>query len=56
MVFQFGQLIPELTALDNVALPLLLAGTARKARRTSGRASGWSGSAYAVRGAAARAR
>ncbi|WP_284436381.1 ABC transporter ATP-binding protein [Streptomyces sp. TUS-ST3] len=29
VVFQFGQLIPELTALDNVALPLLLAGTSR---------------------------
>ncbi|MET7978897.1 ABC transporter ATP-binding protein [Streptomyces mirabilis] len=33
VVFQFGQLIPELTALDNVALPLLLAGTARTAAR-----------------------
>lgn len=31
VVFQFGQLIPELTAVDNVALPLMLAGTARAA-------------------------
>ncbi|MET7454952.1 ABC transporter ATP-binding protein [Streptomyces sp. NPDC005574] len=29
LVFQFGQLIPELTVLDNVALPLMLAGTSR---------------------------
>jgi putative ABC transport system ATP-binding protein len=28
-VFQFGQLVPELTAQENVALPLLLAGTGR---------------------------
>jgi putative ABC transport system ATP-binding protein len=28
-VFQFGQLLPELTAVDNVSLPLLLAGTRR---------------------------
>ncbi len=30
-VFQFGQLVPELTAEENVALPLLLAGTRRTA-------------------------
>ncbi|MFF7175645.1 ABC transporter ATP-binding protein [Streptomyces pseudovenezuelae] len=29
VVFQFGQLIPELTGIDNVALPLLLAGLPR---------------------------
>lgn len=39
IVFQFGQLIPELTAVDNVALPLLLAGTARKEARE--RAGEW---------------
>lgn len=29
-VFQFGQLVPELTCLENVALPLRLSGTRRK--------------------------
>ena len=29
-VFQFGQLVPELTVEDNIALPLLLGGTARR--------------------------
>jgi putative ABC transport system ATP-binding protein len=38
-VFQFGQLVPELTAVENVALPLLLAGV----RRTQAlkEAGGW---------------
>jgi putative ABC transport system ATP-binding protein len=36
-VFQFGQLVPELTTVDNVALPLLLNRTSRKAAyRTAG--------------------
>ncbi|KRV47621.1 macrolide ABC transporter ATP-binding protein [Wenjunlia vitaminophila] len=30
-VFQFGQLVPELTCLENVALPLRLNGTGRRA-------------------------
>lgn len=36
-VFQFGQLLPELTAVDNVSLPLLLGGTKRSeaARRST---------------------
>ncbi|MGA4987899.1 ABC transporter ATP-binding protein [Nonomuraea bangladeshensis] len=38
-VFQFGQLVPELTAADNVALPLLLGRTAR--RHAYERARGW---------------
>ncbi|MEU0444683.1 ABC transporter ATP-binding protein [Streptomyces tendae] len=39
VVFQFGQLIPELTAVDNVALPLLLAGATRAEARA--RAGEW---------------
>jgi putative ABC transport system ATP-binding protein len=38
-VFQFGQLVPELTALDNVALPLLLSRAGR--RRAYDEARGW---------------
>jgi putative ABC transport system ATP-binding protein len=40
-VFQFGQLVPELSAVENVALPLLLAGQAR--RRSLAEAAGWLG-------------
>nr|WP_246324109.1 ABC transporter ATP-binding protein [Petropleomorpha daqingensis] len=38
-VFQFGQLVPELTAEENVALPLLLGGVRRREALT--RARGW---------------
>ena len=38
-VFQFGQLVPELTAQENVALPLLLGGMRR--HDALERASGW---------------
>ena len=38
-VFQFGQLVPELTSVENVALPLLLAGV-RRERALQG-ASAW---------------
>jgi putative ABC transport system ATP-binding protein len=38
-VFQFGQLVPELTCLENVALPLRLAGTTR--RDAKRRAADW---------------
>ena len=40
-VFQFGQLVPELTAEENVALPLLLGGTRRAQALTAAR--GWFG-------------
>lgn len=38
-VFQFGQLLPDLTAVDNVALPLLMTGLGRRAARR--KASDW---------------
>ncbi|GAA3927827.1 ABC transporter ATP-binding protein [Streptomyces gulbargensis] len=38
-VFQFGQLVPELTCLENVALPLRLGGERRKAAEA--RATEW---------------
>jgi putative ABC transport system ATP-binding protein len=40
-VFQFGQLVPELTAVDNIALPLLLNGVRR--REAYSRAGSWFG-------------
>jgi putative ABC transport system ATP-binding protein len=36
-VFQFGQLVPELSAVENVALPLLLSGSRRAAALTDAR-------------------
>ncbi|MHA6796814.1 ABC transporter ATP-binding protein [Pseudonocardia bannensis] len=38
-VFQFGQLLPELPAVENVALPLMLGGVSR--REAVGRAAQW---------------
>lgn len=35
VLFQFGHLVAELTAADNVALPLLLAGASRRGARTT---------------------
>jgi len=35
VLFQFGQLVAELTAVDNVSLPLLLGGAARRPARTA---------------------
>jgi len=37
-VFQFGSLVPELSAVENVALPLRLAGVKRKVAETRARA------------------
>ena len=52
-VFQFGQLVPELSAIENVALPLLLndvkRSTAEAAAAPGSRASGWRGWSGAVR-------
>jgi putative ABC transport system ATP-binding protein len=38
-VFQFGQLVPELTAAENIALPVMLGGTSR--RRALAEAKRW---------------
>jgi putative ABC transport system ATP-binding protein len=35
VLFQFGQLVTDLTAAENVALPLMLAGTGRRDARTA---------------------
>ncbi len=39
-VFQFGQLVPELSAAENVVLPLLLGGVPRR-RATEAGGPGW---------------
>ncbi len=46
-VFQFGQLVPELTSADNVALPLLLNREAVR-RPTVRQAPGWNASGWAA--------
>ena len=45
-VFQFGQLVPELTAEENVALPLLLGGIRRARGPGRGPGAGSTGSAW----------
>jgi len=35
VLFQFGQLVPELTTAENVALPLLVGGSRRRSARTA---------------------
>jgi putative ABC transport system ATP-binding protein len=47
-VFQFGQLVPELTAAENVALPLLLGGIRRA--QALARAREWFGRLDSVSG------
>lgn len=37
MVYQFGELLPELTALDNIALPSMWSGTGRTVARDAAR-------------------
>ena len=41
-VFQFGQLVPELTCVENVALPLRLNGASPQGGRAHRPATGWS--------------
>lgn len=38
VLFQFGQLVPEMTSAENVALPLLLSGVRRREAMTAARA------------------
>ncbi len=54
-LFQFGQLLPELPAEENVALPLMLGGPAAQGRARAGRARNCGGSAWRARRAAAPA-
>ena len=42
-MFQFGQLVPELSAVENVALPLLLDGRRRAGAGRGGRVAGAAG-------------
>ena len=53
-VFQFGQLVPELPVLENIALPLLLAGRGRRAAMAAAE-NGCRGWGWTVSGSGCRA-
>ena len=55
-VFQFGQLVPELTCLENVALPLRLDGVRAQGGRARAPRAGWSAGGRRRRAASGPAR